>query len=107
VPASHKQLLALFGVSPQAAVYVAVFTRQTVCEVANFPACSLWNPHLLAAAVQSGIDDPAGLRLQAATALAIEALQPQLQEWSDTPLLKLLQPVLLYQGRQRPVQLGQ
>jgi hypothetical protein len=91
VPASHQQLLGLFGVSPQAAVWVAALMGKPSHGVApTFGQCQIWNPHLLK--VGQAPSPEKQLQLQALAA----ALQPQLQCWSDTPLLALLQSVLLY-----------
>jgi hypothetical protein len=99
VPASHKQLLELFGVSPQVAVWVAAIMAHSGPELPTPGACWWWNPHGLAANLSSvlrfgsteGIDPGGMLQEQ-----AVEALQPQLQHWSDRPVLELLMPVLLY-----------
>jgi hypothetical protein len=89
VPASHKQLLGLFGVSPQAAVWVAALMASASCggRAPTFGQCIFWNPHLLELGQRY---PPEKLQALAAT------LQPQLQRWSDTPLLALLHSVLLY-----------
>jgi uncharacterized membrane protein YgcG len=91
VPASHKQLLRLFGVSPQAALWVsAIMNINSGLQILTFNQCLLWNPHLLGSMQRSAREKQPQLQALAA------ALQPQLQRWSDTPLLALLQPVLLY-----------
>lgn len=102
VPASHKQLLQVFGVSPQAALWVAAIMVQVSHIGAELPtpwACWLCNPHHLAGLPLSDVGDStegtnsSGM-LQAQA--AVKALQLQVQHWSTQPVLELLMPVLLY-----------
>jgi hypothetical protein len=101
VPASHKQLLGLFGVSPQAAVWCAAIMAQLSHSGLELPTpeeCLMWNAHHLAGlpplTSTVGVDrtDPQVLRVQAAS----EALKLQVQYWSNQPVAELLMPLLLY-----------
>jgi hypothetical protein len=103
VPASHKQLLGLFGVSPQAAVLVAA--AMSALDDQQHPECGAWmfmNPHILAMMPQQCADSirgPVSLTqiYQTAMHATLGVLEPQLQQRSHTQqLLELLPPVLLY-----------
>jgi uncharacterized membrane protein YgcG len=113
IPTSHKQLLQLLGVSPQAPVWVAAIMPRTQaaaafevgldyggldpaamakyepqqCVESLFPNyCWEWNPYNIAQiSIKWGSTDPAAL-----------ALQERVEQWIHTPLPELLQMVLLY-----------
>lgn len=92
VPASHKQLLELFGVSTHAAVYVAALMPTYEQDLPVASACFLWNPHIKAAQMRKTAEKPITDGQPADTAYTPR----QLQQWTNPALAELLQPVLLY-----------
>jgi hypothetical protein len=108
LPASHKQLLQLLGVSPYAAVWLAtimdecyppstywrwnfhnVTLIETLSEVSVEPAAAQSRGTLGLAAEQSSVPVQEASQLSA-------AVEQQLQQWESTPLQELLQPLPLY-----------
>jgi hypothetical protein len=87
VPATHIQLMGLFGVSAKAAAWVAAIQPHDF----SLDLASCWGSirQSVSASAQNG--DSAQLQ-----STAPGAQQPQPLAWSDTRLLQLLQPVLLY-----------
>jgi hypothetical protein len=98
VPASHKQLLGLFGVSPQAAVLVASAMSALPDEMLLEPrGVMAYNPHVLPLMQWQSTDSTAAPATQTQMHATFKKyLEPQLQQWSDTPLRELLPAVLLY-----------
>jgi hypothetical protein len=92
VPATHKQLLQLLGVSPQAAVWLAgILTKQPV-PLPEPLECWTWNPHCVASNASLPPEGPSGSRASRMSGSsspghsAVLQLQQQLQEWSNMPL---------------------
>lgn len=125
IPACHKQLLEYFGVSAQAAVWVAaVMPRRGIELPTPINEVLQWNPHIIAATAQSAKMGQGLLPTRTSQAVAAlqargvpteyltsgsllleelqemqaiaQELQPSLQRWSDQPLLDLLLPIMLY-----------
>jgi hypothetical protein len=99
IPATHKQLLQLLGVSPRAAVWLAAIMAKLDITPPTPFLCWQLNPHSMAMTAAAGFAAPGAV--SAGTGGLVSAptllhLQDQLQQWNGGPLWGLLHLVLLY-----------
>jgi hypothetical protein len=97
IPASHRQLLQLLGVSPQAALWLAAIMPKLIYPVPPIADCLLWNPHNMVTAAGAPLVLPGAVTTSSmAASPAVLQLQKQVQQRANTPLRELLQLLLLY-----------
>jgi hypothetical protein len=96
VPASHKQLLQLLGLSPQAAVWLAatmLHTGEPIYLLGPYWQC---NPHKMAPGIARGLAEEVPGSAPDADVLSFLSVQQTVQQWTNKPLEVLVQPLLLY-----------
>jgi hypothetical protein len=94
VPATHKQLLQLLGVSPQAVLWLAAVSLVNGLPIYAPSTYWEWNPHNLATTEGSVLAGAVPTAITSAT--AVQELQNQVQQWSHTEAEQLLRLLLMF-----------